>query len=61
MITHTNYDTGSVQSVEFDMPKTIDRMEFSYDGGRVEIYVNGVLVFASFSGSRDCNISMTRD
>lgn len=45
---------------EYTLPEKIDRISFSYDGGRVSVYINGVEVFENNCMSSDFEIELVR-
>lgn len=58
MITHTDFDVGSKFEQNFVMPDKIENISFQHDGGRLNICINGVEVFSSAVGTRDCCIEI---
>lgn len=61
MITHEDYDSHTTKiDKNYKLPENIDSVSFSHDGGRVYIYINGQEVFKSYTGTRDCEITLDR-
>lgn len=57
MITHVDFDSGNTfASKDVTLPRVIESISFSHDGGRVTICVNGEEVYSAMTGTRDCNI-----
>ncbi|MNQ73077.1 hypothetical protein D3C85_878000 [compost metagenome] len=62
-ITFNNYDytyDGS-EDVDFKFPDEVKEVSFSYDGGRVSVYINGEQVFYTTLGGNDCCVTLTND
>lgn len=55
-----SYDLRSEEKTEIELPEKIDNISFSYDGGRVEVVINGITVVSSYSGGNDCGVSINR-
>jgi hypothetical protein len=61
MLTHMDYDDGTAWTdPEVTLPAQIDSIRVSHDGGRLSIGVNGVELFYSSIGTRDCSIEIVR-
>jgi hypothetical protein len=61
MLTHMDYDGGTTWTdPEAALPSQVDSITVSHDGGRLSIAVNGVELFYSSIGTRDCSIEITR-
>lgn len=61
MIKHTDYDSGSKQIIEKQLPNNVRDLEITHDGGRIVIYINGDEFFATCLGTRDCSIQIDGD
>ena len=58
MLTLINYGNRFEQTEAVQLPKDVQSVSFSYDGGRVAVSVNGVQVFSSHLGGHDCEIEL---
>lgn len=62
MIRHDDWDSLDDPHKEpYVLPERIDKIEFSYDGGRLAVTINDQEVYASVEGTRDCHITLDRD
>lgn len=62
MLVHEDYDERETYTEEeITLPEQIDSIRVSSDGGRLTIKVNGVELFYSCLGTRDCSIEITRN
>ena len=60
MLVHNDFDTSSHSNHDVKLPEKVDNISISHDGGRLEIVVNGQLVYNAMCGTRDCEISIDR-
>lgn len=59
MIRHMDFDNHKETVINnAKLPDGIDHIEFSYDGGRVEISINGRIIYKTSSGTQDCSIEI---
>jgi len=59
MLTHNDYDTHHTFDDEnVSLPGSIESIKVVYDGGRLDIIVNGEAVYRTVSGTRDCSITI---
>jgi hypothetical protein len=62
MLVHDDYDDRETYTEpEITLPEQIDSIKVYHDGGRLTIDVNGVELFYSCLGTRDCSIEITRN
>jgi hypothetical protein len=62
MLVHEDYDSRETYiKPEITLPEHIDSIMVVHDGGRLTIEVNGVELFYSCLGTRDCSIEITRN
>lgn len=60
-ITVADYVDNSETSRELVLPEKIDKISFSYDGGRVSVCINGVSVYEDNGISSDFEIELQRN
>lgn len=61
MIVFKPYDSGSKdfgENIPFKIPEKVESVSFSYDGGRVSLYINGKEVFYSAFGGNSFDIDI---
>lgn len=60
MIKHYDWDATEAGTKEeaYKLPEKVESVSFSHDGGRIYISVNGVEVYETFCGTRDCTIDI---
>jgi hypothetical protein len=60
---HEDFDSDGGTPVESicAIPDVIRTINFSHDGGRIEILINGKDIYKTMSGTRDCSITITLD
>lgn len=60
MIKHSDWDKTGANTKEeaYKIPKEVENISFSHDGGRIEISINGDVVYESCTGTRDCTIKI---
>jgi hypothetical protein len=61
MITHTDYDgpvNNNIVTEDYKLPEKVEKMSFSYDGGRLSIYINGEEAYQAYFGTRDCCVEI---
>lgn len=51
-----SYNTEETKAVK--LPKELESISFSYDGGRVSVNINGTEVFTSHLGGTDCSLEL---
>jgi len=59
-INFTSYDQKEEES-NVIRAESIDSISFSYDGGRVEVLINGKVAISSYLGGNDCNVEIKRN
>ena len=59
MLTFTSRDNDHTETKNPKLPAKIETIEFSYDGGRVGVTINGKQVFYSMLGGIDCKVELT--
>lgn len=60
MLTFTDYDSyNEHEDDDVKLPKVVNSIRVSHDGGRLSITVNNEKVFYATSGTRDCCIEIT--
>lgn len=61
MIVHTDWDdAGARKTTAYVLPKKIDAIAVSHDGGRLFISINEMEVFKAYEGTRDCCVELNR-
>lgn len=60
MIVHNDFDARENKKLEGKLPEKVESISISHDGGRIEIVVNGNLMYSAMLGTRDCEISIDR-
>jgi hypothetical protein len=59
LVRFTSYDFRTEVEKIVDIPKgNINNLSFSYDGGRVSLYINNQEIFSSKCAGNDCNIEV---
>jgi len=58
VINSKSYDTELMEGITLEGIDKIEKISFSYDGGRLTIIVNGEEVYSTKDAGSDCNIEM---
>lgn len=61
MLTMKSRDNDHKQTEAVVLPTNIESIEFSYDGGRVGVTINGKSVFYSHFGGNDCSVVINKE
>lgn len=61
MIKHTDWDAGTEHNQQYLLPTRVKEISVSHDGGRISISIDGVQVYYSCVGTRDCSIVLDND
>jgi hypothetical protein len=61
MIKYESYENNpTIESAEYVLPDDVKSISFSYDGGRLNVFINGEEVYSSMSAGNDFNIQLTK-
>lgn len=60
MIKHDDWDATEADTTEeaYRLPEKVESVSFSHDGGRIYVSINGVEVYKTMRGTRDCTIEI---
>ena len=59
MIELDNYDHNGIgESRKYNLPKEIKKINFSYDGGRVSVFINDIEIYQSNCAGNDFSINI---
>ena len=59
MIEYQDYVDGRKKKIDFKMPKKVKSITVTYDGGRLNIDINGVEVYGDMTAGIDFNVDIT--
>ena len=59
MIEYQDYADGIKKKIDFSMPEKVKSITVTYDGGRLNIYINGSEVYGSMTAGIDFNVDIT--
>lgn len=59
MIEYQDFVDGRKKKIDFSMPEKVKSINVTYDGGRLNIYINDAEVYGDMTAGIDFNVDIT--